>query len=123
LVYRDLNSEKFVIVDFKTGKRSANDATQLYLYAWFIKEAFNLGSLDQIELRNEYLADGTCVSFTPNSIDLENTQYTFRTSIDHMESLMQDVEQNVPMEMEAFQQTLNESVCRRCPFLELCGRV
>lgn len=75
LAYKDLERDKYVIVDFKTGKRSANDSEQLQLYARFIAETFNVIDLKQIELRNEYLADGSEKSYSPTPFDLEKVNY------------------------------------------------
>jgi CRISPR/Cas system-associated exonuclease Cas4 (RecB family) len=123
LVYRDYKTGKYVIVDFKTGRSSANDATQLALYAWFIKQAFSIESLENIELRSEYLADGKTVTYTPSTFDLEKTEYLLHTSIERMRSYLLDIEQNVPVEMEAFEQTTNHRMCQLCSFKELCGKV
>lgn len=122
LLYRDLGNGKYVITDFKTGKRSENDRTQLALYAKFVKESFQIGTEDQIELRNEYLNDGSFVSFAPTRYDFENIDYLIHTSIDWMQSYLQDIQNNVPFEMEAFEQTKYEPTCRSCQFRELCGK-
>ncbi|CAM3051658.1 hypothetical protein PASE110613_14405 [Paenibacillus sediminis] len=51
LLYRDVGSGRYVVTDFKTGKRNENDRTQLTLYAKFVKESFQVGTEDQY--RNE----------------------------------------------------------------------
>jgi len=122
LVFQDLESGKFVVVDFKTGKPSSSDKVQLLLYALFLKEAFHLSSLDQIELRNEYLATGKHASFTPRQTDLEYVQSLIRTSVKEMKAYLRVPEQNVPLDMERFEQTKNRAICRRCAFRELCDR-
>jgi CRISPR/Cas system-associated exonuclease Cas4 (RecB family) len=123
LVYRDLESKKWVIVDFKTGKRSSEDRTQLMLYGKFIAESFKLDSLDQIELRNEYLLDGTSVSYVPKAIDFSNVDYLLNTSMERMHAYMVDEANNIPREIEAFEQTENKAICRNCNYREVCGRV
>jgi len=122
LVYQDQESGKFVVVDFKTGKPSSSDRVQLLLYALFLKEAFNLPSLDQMELRNEYLAQGKYTSFTPRQTELEYVQSLIQTSFEEMKSCLRIPEQNVPLDMEKFEQTKNRAICRRCAFQELCDR-
>ncbi|MGV2794432.1 hypothetical protein GNF78_14515, partial [Clostridium perfringens] len=115
----DLERDQYVIVDFKTGKRSANDSEQLYLYARFIADAFNVRDLKQIELRNEYLADGTYTSFSPTNFDLGKVDYQIHSSMELMQSYLQDVENNVPVEIEQFPQ--NQRTCKRCCYREICG--
>lgn len=122
LLYRDLGSGRYVVVDFKTGKRKQDDTTQLFLYAKFIIEVFQISSLDQIELQNEYLCDGSTVTFSPSAFDLEKVDYLIQTSIEWMHSYLQDVENNIPLEMEAFEQTKYEGICKSCQYRELCGK-
>ena len=122
LVFQDLESGKFVVVDFKTGKPSSSDRVQLLLYALFLKEAFNLSSLDQMELRNEYLATGKHASFTPGQTEMEFVQSLIQTSVKEMKAYLRVPEQNVPLDMERFEQTRNRAICRRCAFRELCDR-
>jgi CRISPR/Cas system-associated exonuclease Cas4 (RecB family) len=122
LVFQDLESGKFVVVDFKTGKPSSSDKVQLLLYALFLKVAFHLPGLDQIELRNEYLATGKHASFTPRQTDLEYVQSLIQTSVKEMKAYLRVPEQNVPLDMERFEQTKNRAICRRCAFQELCDR-
>lgn len=121
LLYQDLRSKKYVIVDFKTGKPSVDDATQLMLYALFVKEAFGIDSLEQIELRNEYLSNGRTVAYTPTPFDFEKIGYLLHTSIEWMKSYLQDTERNVPLNLEQFQPTKNRKACERCSFRELCN--
>ena len=121
LVYQDLESGKFVVADFKTGRPSSGDPVQLILYSLFLKEAFDITSLDQMELRNEYLAIGKHASFTPRHSDHEYVKSLIRTSVKEMKSCLRIPEQNVPLEMEEFEQTKNRAICRRCAFRELCG--
>ena len=120
LVYQDLESGKFIVVDFKTGKPSSSDRMQLLLYALFLKEAFHLPTLNQMELRNEYLAQGKYTSFTPRQTELEYVQSLIQTSFEEMKSCLRIPEQNVPLDMERFELTKNRAICRRCAFQELC---
>jgi CRISPR/Cas system-associated exonuclease Cas4 (RecB family) len=121
LAFRDLEMDKVIVVDFKTGKRSSNDLEQLNLYAKFIAEAYRIEDLDQIELRNEYLLDGTNNAYTPKIFDLEKIDYLIHTSIDHMQSYLQDVEHNMPIPLEQFPQSLR--ACKQCCYREICGMV
>lgn len=80
LVFRDLENGKYVIVDFKTGKPSSDDAFQLILYSWFLQQVYDIESLDQIELRNEYLLNGETVTYSPTPFDLEKVKYRINPS-------------------------------------------
>lgn len=122
LLYWDMRSGTYVVIDFKSGKRKKDDLTQLILYARYIKEAFQISSLEQIELRNKYLSEGSVVKYTPTSFDLEKIDYLIQTSIEWMQSYLQDVQNNVPMEMGAFEQTEYEATCKGCQYRELCGK-
>lgn len=122
LLSKDMRSGKYVVTDFKSGKRNENDRIQLSLYAKFVKEAFQISSLEQIELRNEYLSDGSSVSYSPTAFDLEKIDYLIQTSIEWMRSYLQDVEHNIPLEMEAFEQTKHQGMCNSCQYRELCGK-
>lgn len=123
LCYRDLKTGKITIVDFKTSSSKANDYYQYYqmcLYAWFIQQAYELDSLEDIELRLEFLNDGISKSFTPKEIDLDNVYHLFRTSVESMYTLLDDVEDNKPKEQGAFQKTGNARSCENCNFREIC---
>ena len=122
LVFQDLESGKFVVVDFKTGKPSSSDKVQLLLYALFLQGAFHLPGLDQIELRNEYLSTGKHASFTLGQTELKFVQSLIQTSVKEMKAYLRVPEQNVPLDMERFEQTKNRAICRRCAFRELCDR-
>jgi hypothetical protein len=119
LLYKDLERDKFFIVDFKTSKQSANDMEQLSLYAKYISETYNIKNLDQIELRNEYLLEGICKTYTPKPFDLEKVEHLIGSSIDYMQSYLHDIENNVPLDLEQFPQ--NKKSCKHCCFREVCG--
>ncbi|MGG1940406.1 PD-(D/E)XK nuclease family protein [Paenibacillus polymyxa] len=122
LLFRDLGKGTYVVTDFKSGKRKHDDHTQLILYARYIKEAFQISSLEQIELRNEYLSEGSIVTYTPTTYDFEKIEYLIQTSIEWMRSYLQDAEHNIPLEMEAFEQTKHQGMCKNCQYRELCGK-
>ncbi|GIP52941.1 hypothetical protein J42TS3_19760 [Paenibacillus vini] len=123
LCYRDLETGKFTIVGLKTSRSTANDYYQYYqmcLYAWFIQQAYVLDSLEDIELRLEFLSDGTSKTFTPKEIDLDNVYHLFRTSVESMYTLLDDVENNKPKEIKEFTKTDNGNCCAVCNFRQIC---
>jgi hypothetical protein len=73
-------------------------------------------------LRCEYLATGKYAYFTPRQTELEYVQSLIQTSFEEMISCLRIPEQNVPLDMERFEQTKNRAICRRCAFQELCDR-
>ncbi|WP_181347606.1 PD-(D/E)XK nuclease family protein [Thalassobacillus sp. CUG 92003] len=120
LVYRNLHNHKWVIIDWKTGKKSEEDRNQLALYALYLKQKFNIPSLDDIVIRNEYLLEGTCQEYTLESQDLANVQNLFNMSIQEMLNYLDDTTQNQPKPLEAFPMQPEEWKCSRCNYYELC---
>ncbi|MFD3448896.1 PD-(D/E)XK nuclease family protein, partial [Microbacteriaceae bacterium 4G12] len=57
LLYQDENRDKWVIVDWKTGKEATEDRNQLALYSLYLHETHHI-SHPKIEIRNEYLENG-----------------------------------------------------------------
>ncbi|MFD1019866.1 PD-(D/E)XK nuclease family protein [Thalassobacillus hwangdonensis] len=119
-LYRDLKSDKWIIVDWKTGKASSEDRNQLALYALYVKQRFNIESLDQIVIRNEYLLEGTHQEYKLNEADLTNVQNLFGMSIQEMMKYLDDISKNQPMDLEHFPQYQEERKCSRCNYQELC---
>ncbi|MFG6113856.1 PD-(D/E)XK nuclease family protein [Halobacillus sp. MO56] len=120
LVYRDLIEDKWVIVDWKTGKASAEDRNQLALYALYLKQRYNIDSLDKIVIRNEYLLEGYHKEHALNSADLINVQNLFGMSIQEMSKYLIDVEKNEPVDINQFPMYQEERKCARCNYQELC---
>ena len=122
IVYRDRDTGRWVVADWKTGKESAEDRTQLALYAMYLQKLYDIPSIRDITIRNEYLATGTWREYKLEPIDIDNTLYVLERSVMEMRRYMEDIDGNVPYELEAFPLTEYTRHCERCNFKELCGR-
>ncbi len=120
LVYKDLQQGKWVIVDWKTGKSSEEDRNQLALYALYLQQKYNIESLDEIVIRNEYLLEGTNVEHQLTSHDLVNVQRLYQISMEQMQNYLLDSNQNQPLPIEQFPMQDNPRICARCNYQELC---
>ncbi|ARI75892.1 PD-(D/E)XK nuclease family protein [Halobacillus mangrovi] len=120
LVYKDLNKNKWIIVDWKTGKSSDEDRNQLALYALYIKQKHNIASIDDIVIRNEYLLEGTHVEHQLKEQDLINVQLLFQSSMEQMKSYLKEPEKNRPLPINHFPMQDNPHICARCNYQELC---
>ncbi|MFC7062479.1 PD-(D/E)XK nuclease family protein [Halobacillus seohaensis] len=120
LVYKDLLNNKWVIVDWKTGKSSDEDRNQLALYALYLQQKHNIESLDDIIIRNEYLLDATHVEYKLTEYDLINVQRLYSISMEQMQSYLEDSNKNAPKPIEYFPMQEDPRVCARCNYQELC---
>ncbi|WP_163527612.1 PD-(D/E)XK nuclease family protein [Halobacillus ihumii] len=120
LVYKDLQQGKWVIVDWKTGKSSEEDRNQLALYALYLQQKYNIESLDDIVIRNEYLLEGTNVEHQLTSHDLVNVQRLYQISMEQMQNYLLDSNQNQPLPIEQFPMQDNPRICAHCNYQELC---
>ena len=117
--YFDELTDKWVIVDWKTGGESDDDRQQLALYTYYVQQKYRV-SLEQIEVYNEYLLTGKRKKYVFTDIDMDNILYTFQRSVLEMKKYQADIFSNEPLDLEDFEQTLEKWHCRRCNFRELC---
>jgi CRISPR/Cas system-associated exonuclease Cas4 (RecB family) len=120
-VYKDIRNGKWIIVDWKTGKESFEDRNQLALYAMYLKEKFNIKSIEEITIRNEYLLTGTNREYSLKDIDIKNSLEVFKMSLGEMIKYLEDITINKPIDIDYFLQTNNDSKCIRCNYRELCN--
>ncbi|MFC5713194.1 PD-(D/E)XK nuclease family protein [Thalassorhabdus alkalitolerans] len=120
LVYKDKEQNKWIIVDWKTGKKSEEDPYQLALYALYLQEAFSIKDLDDIVIRNEYLLEGTYEEHQLSPVTLEKVQELMGMSVDRMFDYLEEPGINRPLSIESFEQTTDTRKCSRCNFLEFC---
>ncbi|SDH41576.1 CRISPR/Cas system-associated exonuclease Cas4, RecB family [Alteribacillus persepolensis] len=120
LLYKDHHHNKWIIVDWKTGKKSDEDPYQLALYVLYLLQEYNIPDLNHIIIRNEYLLEGEAVEHQLDEVTLEKVQELIGTSVEWMTSYLSDPSQNKPLPIERFEQTSNTRACQYCNFYELC---
>ncbi|MCA1012741.1 PD-(D/E)XK nuclease family protein [Halobacillus halophilus] len=120
LVYKDLQKDQWVIVDWKTGKASDEDRNQLALYALYLKEKYDIPSIEDIVIRNEYLLEGTHIEYQLKEQDLINVQHLYQISMEQMKAYLEDSSKNKPLPIENFPMQEDPRVCARCNYQELC---
>ncbi|RWZ58810.1 Dna2/Cas4 domain-containing protein [Halobacillus fulvus] len=120
LVYQDLARNKWVIVDWKTGKKSEEDRNQLALYALYLQQKYSIDSIDDIIIRNEYLLEGSFIEHQLTEQDLINVQHLYKISIEQMKGYLEDESKNQPLPLEHFPMQNDPRVCSRCNYQELC---
>ncbi|SHG90936.1 PD-(D/E)XK nuclease family protein [Ornithinibacillus halophilus] len=119
-VYRDMEKGKWIIVDWKTGKESIEDKNQLALYAHYLMRAFDVDSLDEIEIRNEYLLTGTSKTHHLTETELSNVERLFEHSVEGMLRFLEDPEKNKPYDLHSFPKNEQPRLCSRCNYKEMC---
>ncbi|MDQ0300782.1 CRISPR/Cas system-associated exonuclease Cas4 (RecB family) [Salibacterium salarium] len=120
LLYKDLDRTKWVIVDWKTGKQSEEDPYQLALYVLYLLQTYEVDSLDDIIIRNEYLLEGEHVEHQLDPVTLEKVQELIGSSVEWMTKYLEDASENQPLPLESFPQTSDQKACTYCNFYELC---
>ncbi|WP_324727800.1 PD-(D/E)XK nuclease family protein [Lysinibacillus fusiformis] len=114
-------TDKWVIVDWKTGGESDDDRQQLALYAYYVQQKYRV-PLEQIEVYNEYLLTGKRKKYSFSDFDMDNILHTFQYSVLEMKKYQADIFSNEPVELEDFEQTQEKWHCRGCNFRELCAQ-
>ncbi|OES46185.1 hypothetical protein BA724_15980 [Domibacillus iocasae] len=119
LLYRDLEADKWVIVDWKTGKEADDDRSQLALYAYYIIQKYG-ASVEEIEIRNEYVLTGVQKSYQLSEADIEIMLQKMKQSIHMMRRYQLDMISNEPVELRDFPRTEYERRCETCNYKEVC---
>jgi CRISPR/Cas system-associated exonuclease Cas4 (RecB family) len=119
-LYRDTLENKWIIVDWKTGKESFEDRHQLALYALYLQKVLKVSSIEDIEIRNEYLLTGTHKSYQLTQTDLEKVQELCGLSVREMQRYLVDIALNHPIHLHEFPKTESTRKCDRCNYKELC---
>lgn len=119
LLYRDLESGKWVIVDWKTGKEAEDDRSQLALYAYYLMQKYG-ARVEEIEIRNEYVLTGVQKSYTLRDADIALMLEKMKQSVHMMRRFQMDILSNEPAELEDFPRTAYEQRCETCNYKEIC---
>jgi len=118
LLYRRGNGN-IVIVDWKTGKEE-DFSDQLLLYAAYVREHYRV-PLEQIELRVEYLLNGTHKQYAAAQEDLARAVEKVGRYIEEMKSCVADEYYNRPKDISFFTPMPSRRACRDCNFREVCS--
>lgn len=121
LLYQDLETNKWVIVDWKTGKSSTTDRQQLALYGYYLQQKLGI-PLDSIVIRNEYLLEGKNTTTNLEKRDLESLLMLFKESVQFMKRFQADILTNEPVDLDEFQCTLYAERCEKCNYKEICTK-
>lgn len=113
-------SDDIYIYDWKTGKSLSEDLSiQLCCYALYAMEKWHVhpGSLRIIECN---LSFDKANWFSVTGGEAEDIKGYIRGSIKDMQSLLMDVENNIPLEEDRFSMVEDERVSLRCNFRKVC---
>ncbi|MGG3467433.1 PD-(D/E)XK nuclease family protein [Neobacillus pocheonensis] len=119
-VYKDVSQEKWIVVDWKTGKESEDDRKQLAFYALFLAKEHNIPIKD-IVLRNEYLLSGKSLEYKLTEFEISSAQQLMNDSIYHMLQYLDDPAKNKPLGKQHFEMNTSKR-CGSCNFKENCGQ-
>lgn len=117
-VYKDVSQEKWIVVDWKTGKESEDDRKQLAFYALFLSKVHNI-PIEDIILRNEYLLTGKSLEYQLTGFEIDSAQQLMNDSIYHMLNYLEDRVKNKPLAKEHFEMNPSRK-CQWCNFKEKC---
>lgn len=112
-----------IIIDWKTGKRyEKKHALQMQGYILYIHDIYG-HPLEKIKAVIEYLADDSESlesQMTPENLGAFRKRV--KKQLSEMHAMCQDVERNIPLQMESFPLCTNLRFCSWCKYRELCNR-
>ena len=108
------------IIDWKTGRADDTQPTQVLLQMWWALEAHP--QLEGLEIRGclEYVAAGQTQPVEAVASFREQASETVLAGVAQMRALQADPEQNIPLEMAAFERR-ESGLCRGCNFGPVCA--
>ena len=109
------------IIDWKTGRSMSEDVSmQLSCYAMYAMEKWGVDP-EKVKLIEYNLLADQSVEFNVKGAEIKNTKTYIAGSITDMQSLLLDVDENVPKKESAFSKVEDDRVRSRCNFREVCG--
>lgn len=109
-----------IIYDWKTGKSISEDLPiQLSCYALYAIEKWHI-SPQSLKIIEYNLSFNKTSWFSVTRGEIEDIKGYIRGSIKDMESLLADVENNIPLEEDRFNKVEDEQVSQRCNFRKVC---
>lgn len=118
-IYQHLQDGRWVIVDWKTGKHTADDISQLAVYALYAMKKWGV-PLAKITVRNEYLQTGSSHTYALTANDIAAMTEQMNESVQAMKQYQQHETLNKPVPLEQFEPTTQTFRCQRCNFKEIC---
>ena len=114
------------VIDWKTGRADDSNTMQVLLQMWWALETYpelaQAAADGSLEIRGylEYVAAGSTqpVEAAPDFRD--HAAQTVHAGVARMRTLLADPEQNIPLEMAAFERR-ESGLCRSCNFFPICA--
>jgi hypothetical protein len=108
------------IIDWKTGRRTSEDVSmQLSCYAMYAMEKWGVDP-EKVKLVEYNLLVNQGAEFNISGAEIKNTKTYIAGSIADMQSMLVDVDDNVPKEEEAFQKVEDDRIRSSCNFKKVC---
>jgi len=98
---------------------SEDVSRQLSCYAMYAVDRWGVDP-ENVKLIEYNLLANQGTEFKISGAEIENTKTYIKGSIADMQSLLVDVDENVPKDEEAFQKVEDERVCAGCNFRKVC---
>lgn len=108
------------IIDWKTGRKMSEDVSmQLSCYAMYAMEKWGIDP-ENVKLIEYNLLANQGAEFSITATEIENTKTYIAGSIADMQSLLFDVDDNVPKDDESFLKIEDEGIRASCNFRKVC---
>ncbi len=108
------------VIDWKTGREDESNPTQVLLQMWWALETYP--ELEGLEIRGylEYVTAGQTQPVEAAPGFREQAAETVHAGVAQLRALLADADQNVPLEMAAFERR-ESGLCRTCNFFPICA--
>jgi hypothetical protein len=112
--------EGATIIDWKTGRGTEEDLSlQLSCYAMYGVEKWGVKP-EEIKLFEYNLLSDQSAEFSVTAGQIDNTKAYIKGSITDMQSLLVDIEKNIPEEEQLFKKVEDDRITSRCNFRKVC---
>lgn len=128
VVYKDRQTGRICIIDWKTGNPRPKDIDQASFYAMALSKLKNI-ACEQLDIKLVYVSNGYTKkdgsypyveSFRFNDF-YNNAAITYLIKTTSMMlNYVQDKTLNIPLPLQSFEPTNDAEVCRFCQFFEVC---
>jgi len=109
------------IIDWKTGRSPASGGSlQLACYAMYGREKWGMKP-EKIRLIEYNLLSDQKAETSVTEGEIDNTRAYIKGSVADMQSLLIDVENNVPKEEGSFKKVEDDGIRDRCNFKKVCN--